>query len=201
MKTVLAILALGLCLMLVSCSTPVPKDIPSLKVLAEKGDSRAQYNLGVMYRDHPESKTLSHVLKDDVEAAKWFRKSSLQGYAEAQYALGQKYAYGVGKDEKEEAAKWFRKAAEQGDAFAQYFLVEMYADGEGVPEDDMTAYAWWNIAANGFAPAKGVKDLLAKTMTPDQIAAAEALAKEMISKNPKLLKKQLRSILQRIITP
>ena len=153
MKTVLTILALGLCLMLVSCSTPVPKDIPSLKVLAEKGDSRAQYNLGVMYRDHPESKTLSHVLKDDVEAA-----------------------------------KWFRKAAEQGDAFAQYFLGEMYADGEGVPEDDMTAYAWWNIAANGFAPAKGVKDLLAKTMTPDQIAKAEALAKEMVKKNPKLIK-------------
>ena len=122
MKTVLTILALGLCLMHVSCSTPVPKDIPSLKVLAEKGDSRAQYNLGVMYRDHPESKTLSHVLKDDMEATKWFRKSALQGYAEAQYALGQKYAYGVGKDEKEEAAKWFRKAAEQGHPKAQFAI-------------------------------------------------------------------------------
>ena len=126
MKTVLAILALGLCLMLASCSTPVPKDMPSLKVLAEKGDQVAQYNLGVMYRDHPESKTLSHVLKDDVEAAKWFRNSALQGYREAQFALAQKYAYGVGKDEKEEAAKWVRKAAEQGHNLAQYMLGQMY---------------------------------------------------------------------------
>ena len=147
MKTVLAILALGLCLMLASCSTPVPKDMPSLKVLAEKGDQVAQYNLGVMYRDHPESKTLSHVLKDDAEAAKWFRKSALQGYAEAQYALGQKYAYGVGKDEKEEAAKWFRKAAEQGFVGAQKNLGLMYYQGKGVPQDNREAAKWYRKAA------------------------------------------------------
>jgi TPR repeat protein len=66
----------------------------------------------------------------------------------------------------------------------------MYADGEGVPKDDVTAHAWWSIAANGFAQVKGVKDLLAQTMTPDQIAAAEALAKEMVKRNPKLIQKK-----------
>ena len=86
MKITLTIL-LALCLCLASCLTtsePFPKDFKPLKALAANGDARAQYNLGVMYRDHPESKTLSHVLKDDVEAAKWFRKSALQGSAEPQ---------------------------------------------------------------------------------------------------------------------
>jgi TPR repeat protein len=100
-----------------------------------------------MYRDHPESKTLSHVLKDDMEATKWFRKSALQGYAEAQYALGQKYAYGVGKDDKVEATKWFRKAAEQGHNLAQYMLGQIYANGEGVTENDKEAMKWWHKAA------------------------------------------------------
>ena len=95
---------------------------------------------------------------------------------------------GVAEDD-HEAVMWFREAAGQGDAYAQYFLGQMYADGEGVPKDDVTAHAWWSIAANGFAQVKGVKDLLAKTMSPNQIAKAEALAKEMIAKNPKLIKK------------
>ena len=96
---------------------------------------------------------------------------------------------GVAEDD-HEAVMWFREAAGQGDAYAQYFLGLMYADGEGVPKDDVTAHAWWSIAANGFEQVKGVKDLRAQTMTPEQIAKAEELAKEMIKKNPKLLQKE-----------
>ncbi len=77
-----------------------------------------------------------------MEATKWFRKSALQGYAEAQYALGQKYAYGVGKDDKVEATKWYRKAAEQGHNRAQYMLGQMYYQGEGVPKDFKEAVKW-----------------------------------------------------------
>ena len=55
----------------------------------------------------------------------------------------------------------------------------------------MTAYAWYNVAAtNGNATGKKNKDSIAKAMTPDQIAKAEALSKEMIKNNPKLLKKK-----------
>jgi len=52
MKTALiALLALCLCLPMAGADKdkPLPKDIPSLKALAEKGDANAQYNLGVMY--------------------------------------------------------------------------------------------------------------------------------------------------------
>ncbi|SVA59290.1 uncharacterized protein METZ01_LOCUS112144, partial [marine metagenome] len=59
---------------------------------------------------------------------------------------------------------------------------------EGVPKDIVTAYAWVNIAAaNGQENGKKLRDLIAKKMTPEQIAKAEALAKEMVKKNPKLI--------------
>ena len=67
----------------------------------------------------------------------------------------------------------------------------MYSEGEGVPRSLMTAYAWVNIAAaNGDANAKKYKTLTAKKMTPDQIAKAEELVKEMVKKNPKLIMKK-----------
>jgi TPR repeat protein len=87
-----------------------------------------------------------------------------------------------------EAVKWLRKAADQGVAKAQLVLGVMYGKGEGVLQDKVTTYAWLNIsAANGQEKAKKFKDLAANEMTPDQIAKAEALAKEMVKKNPKLL--------------
>ena len=105
--------------------------------------------------------------------------------------LGDMYAKGEGvpKDDKE-TVKWYRKAAEQGYARAQVNLGLQYIQGEGVPEDDVTAYVWLTIAdANGHEIAKEMQSILAETMTPDQIAKAEALVKEMTTKNPKLLNK------------
>ena len=125
------------------------------------------------------------------KAVMWYRKAAEQGDAGAQYFLEGMYYRGEGvlEDDKE-AVKWYRKAAEQGDADAQFSLGAMYDDGEGVLEDFVQAYAWWNIAAaNGEADAKKNEGILAGKMTPAQIAKAEALAKEMIEKNPKLIQK------------
>ena len=110
----------------------------------------------------------------------------------AQYNLGSMYWSGEGVliDHKQ-AMKWYRKAAEQGHANAQYNLGGMYEVGHGVPEDFVTAYAWAKIAhANGNKGAPKFKSLLEKKMTPEQIAKAEELFKEMIEKNPKLISKQ-----------
>ena len=85
--------------------------------------------------------------------------------------------------------KWFRKSAEQGNARAQAALASMYKKGRGVEQDFVTAYAWYNIAvANGLEVWKANKELIAKEMTPAQITKAQALSKEMLKKNPKLLK-------------
>ena len=126
------------------------------------------------------------------EAAKWYRKAAEQGYSKAQCQLGSKYASGKGVEKDfEEAAKWFRLAAERGSAEAQLYLGALYYQAQGVKKDNITAYVWWKISADkGNEKAKAGKVLVSKDMTPDQIAKAEALAKEMLAKNPKLIKKK-----------
>ena len=44
-----------------------------------------------------------------------YRKAAEQGYAEAEYKLGDCYKYGSGVEQSyEEAIKWYKKAAEKG---------------------------------------------------------------------------------------
>ena len=109
-----------LALLLVGCASTQPSASPApqsdastrfeeIKIKAEKGDAKAQHNLGNCYR------TGEGVTKDAPEGVKWYRKAAEQGDAEGQCALGACYGEGVGvaKDPLE-AVKWFRKAAEQG---------------------------------------------------------------------------------------
>ena len=59
----------------------------------------------------------------------------------------------------------------------------MYAQGLGVTKNYPRAYLWWNFAvSNGDEYAK--KDLrwIEQMMTPDQIAAAQVLARECVAK-------------------
>lgn len=133
------------------------------------------------------------LMGDDTAKKNFERTKALaeQGNASFQTHLGWMYQFGKGvqKDDKE-ALKWYRNAAEQGFIRAQYSLAACYFHGQGVLKDNMTAYAWINIAeANGHAIAKKNKGVVAKKMTPDQIAKAQELSKEMINKNPKLLNK------------
>jgi len=164
---------------------PEAKAFAETKGKAEAGDAIAQYNLGVMYRKG------QGVEQDFKEAVKWYQKAADQGYAPAQHNLGVMYENGQGVEQDcEEAVRWYQKSADQGYATGQSNLGVMYENGEGVPEDNVTAYAWHNIAAaNGDADAKKVKAIIVKEMTPDQIAEAEELIKEMVKKNPKLLNK------------
>jgi uncharacterized protein len=88
--------------------------------LAEKGDARAQSNLGEMYY-YGEG-----VSEDDKTAVKWYRLAAEQGYARAQNKLGAMYQKGKGVPQDDKTAvKWYRLAAEQGDFYAQYNLEEL----------------------------------------------------------------------------
>ena len=70
----------------------------------------------------------------------------------------------------------------------EYNLGVMHATGQGVNPDYVVAYAWCDIAAtNELKNAIEAKPIVAKEMTADQITKAEALATEMIKRNPKLL--------------
>jgi len=153
---------------------------------ANQGVADAQNNLGIMYAEG------LGVEQDFKEAVRWYQKAADQEDLLAQTNLGGMYAEGLGVEQDfKEAVKWFEKAADQGAAMAQNNLGGMYEKGLGVEENYVTAYTWVSIATfNGFEIAKEITSIIAKEMTPAQIAEAEALAKEMIKKNPKLITKQ-----------
>jgi len=77
------------------------------------------------------------------------------------------------------AVRLNRPLAEQGDANAQYNLGVFYDNGLGVPQDKVRAYMWFNLsAAQGRDGAAAFRDLIARLMTPAQIAEAQKLARE-----------------------
>jgi TPR repeat protein len=90
------------------------------------------------------------------------------------YATGS----GVQQDDKE-AVKLFRMAAEAGDSDAQASLGLAYLAGRGVAKDLQQSYFWLELAAvKGEDIAIKTRDLVAKEMTPAQIAEAKRLAQE-----------------------
>jgi TPR repeat protein len=149
--------------------------------LAAEGNSAAQYNLGLMY-NHGEG-----VTKDQDEAIRWFRRAAEQGDADAQYALGVIYREGKGVPKNDaEAARWYRLAAERGNPIAQFNLGFMYGRGEGVRQNYVEAYRWFTLAAAGLSGSdpdqrdKAIRNrgVLAASMSPEQIAAAQKLARD-----------------------
>ena len=79
---------------------------------------------------------------------------------------------------------WVRKAAEQGFAKAQNNLGSSYATGDGVPQDYVYAHMWFDLAAaQGHENAQEKRDIIAKRMTPVQIAEAKLMARKWMAKH------------------
>ena len=73
--------------------------------------------------------------QNHTEAVRWYRMAAEQGFAVAQFKLGEIYLDGLGVPQNHtEAVRWLRMAAEQGDTQAQFKLGYMYATGEGGPK-------------------------------------------------------------------
>ena len=108
--------------------------------------------------------------KDEIEAARLYRKAAEQGYATGQLDLGIKLQNGLGIPKNlVEAAHWYRMSADQGDADAQDRLGIMYDNGLGVPETLTEAVRWYQMSAaqglsigqqhlgNSYEHGRGVK--------------------------------------------
>src|SRR5262245_52424842 len=77
------------------------------------------------------------------------------------------------------AVRLVRPLAEQGNAGAQYTLGVFYDNGLGVPQDHVSSYMWFSLsAAQGREGAAAFRDLIARRMTPAQIAEAQKRARE-----------------------
>ncbi len=148
--------------------------------LAEKDDTEAQRNIGIMFQQG------LGVPQSDVEAANWYRRAAENGHARAQQNLGVMYEEGNGVlQDYAEAAKWYRKAAEGGNVIAKVNLGVMRENGfPGVPLNVVLAHMWFNLAAaQGSADAANFRDELASDMSPEQVAEAQRLAKEWLDKH------------------
>ena len=63
----------------------------------------------------------------------------------------------------------------------------MYSDGQGVPQNYVEAHKWFNVAASHFPASEAenrdhavnARDAVAAKMTPEQIAEAQKLAREV----------------------
>jgi TPR repeat protein len=118
-----------------------PNPIEGMKWLrkaAEQGNERA---IDRLYQIYYYGDDITD--KNYEEAFKWSRLGAYQGYADAQYYVGEMYENGKGvKQNYAEALKWYEKAAEQGDDNAQFNLYLMYRNGDGVTPDSAEAFKW-----------------------------------------------------------
>jgi hypothetical protein len=125
------------------------------------------------------------VTRDYAAAARWYRRAAASGNALAQGTLGDMYYYG--RDVPQDfasAATWWQLAADQGVALAQLNLSVLYANGDGVEQDYVKSHMYANLAAAQLPPgddhaiASKNRDIIAKAMTPAQLAEAQRLARE-----------------------
>lgn len=88
--------------------------------LAAAGDKTAQFNLAVLHLQGLGTKVSKEV------GADWLRKSAVQGYTEAAFALGMLYGVGDGiEPDAMEAYVWFRMASRKGHKAARKNLHRM----------------------------------------------------------------------------
>jgi TPR repeat protein len=112
------------------------------KPLAEAGDVKARYNLGLMFQQG------LGVEKNLKQARLLFTAAAEQGDADAQYQLGFIYYQGEGVFRSSlDAHHWWSLAAAQQHPMARYNLGILYAYGIGVKTDEAKAIELWQSAA------------------------------------------------------
>src|ERR1051325_313740 len=82
---------------------------PGIQQRLRRGKGRQGSNRMVAFRN-------GHgVAKDDIAATEWYRRAAEQGFASAQFNLGQAFSngYGVAKDDKA-ATEWWRSGTVTG---------------------------------------------------------------------------------------
>lgn len=154
---------------------PIKKD--ELQSLADSGDARAQYQLGLNWRldlargslalltamsledwrsaladaalpDVAQMPYLGSKIKE-AQALDWLRRAAGQDEARAKLALALQYLTGLsGVTDDLLALRWAVAATQQGDAYAQFFLGVAFAKPLlDLPKNDAVALSWFQAAA------------------------------------------------------
>ena len=117
------------------------KALRYISFLATNGDAKAQYNMGIFYRDGVEVK------RNKLEALRWFLKAASGGNMLAEYAAGLAFYRGHGSaPDPQTALEYFLKATLKGHATAPLHIGRQYYAGIGVTQNYARAYFWWKLA-------------------------------------------------------
>ncbi|MBP5314270.1 MAG: sel1 repeat family protein, partial [Muribaculaceae bacterium] len=88
-------------------------------------------------------------------AARYYENAAVNGLLQAQYEIGECYAFGKGVPQDYKiAALWFEKAAENGNADAQYALGICHELGYGVEKSSQYMKWYTRAALQGHEKAK-----------------------------------------------
>jgi TPR repeat protein len=119
-------------------------DVGALKTLAAQGKTDADVSLGLIFENG------RGVIRDYVEARKWFVKAAYAENPRGQTMLGLMYRDSLGVDRDDaEAVKWFRKAADHGYSDGQVLLGAMLQNGGlGINKDYFQAATLYRKAAD-----------------------------------------------------
>jgi TPR repeat protein len=109
----------------------------------------------------------------------WRRRAADQGDVTSQYVVGLAFELGQGViQDYAEALKWHLSAAAMQHPGSQLRLAVMYASGNAGTKDLKVAHMWANLsAASGDEAAVSFREVLAKNMTPSEIADAQMMAR------------------------
>ncbi len=130
-----------------------------LSLFAANGDTKANYNLGIMYRDG------LGVEKDDVQSLTHFIEAAENGHMLGNYAVGLAFLTGKGSDIDAEAAiHYLSEAALLGHAISPVKIGGLYFQGKLVEKNFISAHFWWSLAQDRNAPgaSKNLGVLLSK---------------------------------------
>jgi TPR repeat protein len=145
------------------------------KKMSEAGDTRAEYDLSLMYLQGIGTP------QDLTQAWYWMRQAANHGNQLAMVELGGRHEYGVDLDKDEvKAVYWYKKAALAGNSVGRYNLAKMYMDGRGVPQEPARAYAWMMLSAQTGNPiAKAEAEAYKAKFGPKEQIQCDAMLKQL----------------------
>lgn len=118
------------------------------------------------------------VEKDPARATQLVERAATLGNPDGEYAFAERLAAGDGiSQDRKRAWEWFKRAADNGQPAALYRIGQIVLKRERSIEDNIAAYAWLTLATRLGSDevkkdATRDRDLLAKDMTPGDIAEA-----------------------------
>lgn len=121
-----------------------PEDIKVLIEAAEKGNIKAQYELGKYYYKKHSLVGIDYLKK----GIYWYTKAAEGNYPEAQYDLAIFHIQGFGFEiNYKKTFYWLERAAKLNHLEAQCELAFSYKVGRGVKQNFRKAYEWYRKAA------------------------------------------------------